>query len=359
MKRIAGVLPVVFIFITGYFFYLLKVNPDSDFYPNYDTILPSPTVTPTPSPELPESHIIPIRTHVFQTFNNCGPASLSMLLSYYDINISQKELGEKLRPYQHPRGDNDDKSVTLEELAMEAENYGFNSYHRPGGNIEILKRFIAEGIPVVIRTWLKADEDIGHYRLIRGYDDLTGEIIQDDSLENSNLRFTYDNILRLWKAFNYEFLVIAPQDKIPTAKAILSENEDRLTAWQNAKLNLEEDLRHEPDDMYTLFNLSVAHYHLGDFSKSIEYFERIEQRLPWRMLWYQIEPVEAYFRLKNYDRVFELTDKILNNYNRAFSELYFIRGNIYLEQGKSGPAKTEFEKAVKYNENFTPAFLAF
>jgi len=94
-------------------------------------------------------------------------------------------------------------------------------------------------------------------------------------------------------------------------------------------------------------------------SKSIEYFERIEQRLPWRMLWYQIEPVEAYFRLKNYDRVFELTDKILNNYNRAFSELYFIRGNIYLEQGKSGPAKTEFEKAVKYNENFTPAFLAF
>lgn len=74
------------------------------------------------------------------------------------------------------------------------------------------------------------------------------------------------------------------------------------------------------------------------------------------MLWYQIEPILAYQRLKDYKRVFQLTDKILNNYNRAFSELYYIRGEIFQEQGKRVLAKTEFEKAIFYNENFKPTF---
>ena len=31
--------------------------------------------------------------HVYQTFNNCGAATLSMILSWYGENVSQKELG--------------------------------------------------------------------------------------------------------------------------------------------------------------------------------------------------------------------------------------------------------------------------
>ena len=76
----------------------------------------SPTPTPT-LPPLPSQKILPNDYHVFQTFNNCGPAALSMELSYYGINISQQELVQDLRPYQNPQGDNDDKSVTLDELA--------------------------------------------------------------------------------------------------------------------------------------------------------------------------------------------------------------------------------------------------
>ena len=90
MKRIAGVFPVVFLFITGYFFYLLKVNPDSDFNPNYDTILPSPTVTPTPSPELPESHIIPIRT-----FNLTNPEEVRIAFSPQNLQWLTKAENRK------------------------------------------------------------------------------------------------------------------------------------------------------------------------------------------------------------------------------------------------------------------------
>ena len=106
--------------------------------------------------------------HIFQTFNNCGPAALSMALRFYGTNVSQAQLGQALRPYQIPGGDNDDKSVTLDELGEKAKEYGLIPYHRPMGNPQIVKQFIANDMPVIARTLTKPTEDIGHYRVIKG-----------------------------------------------------------------------------------------------------------------------------------------------------------------------------------------------
>ena len=48
-------------------------------------------------PEIPYSKVLPTSYHVFQTFNNCGPAALSMALSHYGIKKTQQELGNELR----------------------------------------------------------------------------------------------------------------------------------------------------------------------------------------------------------------------------------------------------------------------
>lgn len=319
--------------------------------------LPSNTPTPTPNPPLPlpSVKVIPLRHHTFQTFNNCGPASLSMQLSYFGINKSQQEIGAQLRPYQHPKGDNDDKSVTLEELAREAETYGLTSYHRPNGSTEMVKQFIAHDLPVVVRTWLKENEDIGHYRVIRGYDDTTQEFIQDDSLQGKNLRYSYEQMNALWEPFNFEYLVLVPKDKQELAQHILNENIDPEISWRQTMKRLEQQLQQNPNDRYALFNASVASYHLGDYANSALYFERVEQRLPSRMLWYQIEPIQSYYELGNYERVFSITNRILSNNNRAFSELYHIRGHIYKNQGNLGAARREFEFAIHYNRHFEPA----
>jgi hypothetical protein len=105
----------------------------------------SPTSNPTPSSttnHLLNSKIIPSRGHTFQTFNNCGPATYSMLLQYSGINVSQKELGDFLRPYQVPNGDNDDKSVSMEEIGEHARQYDLVPYHRPNGSIDLLKQLL-------------------------------------------------------------------------------------------------------------------------------------------------------------------------------------------------------------------------
>lgn len=327
---------------------------------NLKSSIINPKTSPFPTlPPIPLSKVLFTDYHIFQTFNNCGPAALSMALRFYGIDISQTELGNALRPYQVPNGDNDDKSVTLDELAEKSIEYGFIPFHRPMGNPKLVRQFIANGMPVITRTWTKPDEDIGHYRVIKGYDETAGVFIQDDSLQNKNLKYTYEEFNEIWKKFNYEYLVLAPKEKQKLAEQILGENKDVKIAWQNAVINSESELKLNQNDIYAGFNLSVSLYNIGNFKRSTEEFEKVEDKLPFRTLWYQIEPVISYQKLKKYDRVFEITDRILNNENRAFSELYYIRGEIYQEQGNIDLAKTEFEKAVFYNKNFKDAQKAF
>src|SRR3989338_10589327 len=220
-----------------------------------ETVISSPT--PTVTPILPHK-ILATDYHVFQTFNNCGPAALSMALRFYKVIVSQQELGQALRPYQVPGGDNDDKSVTLQELAEKSKEYGFIPYHRPMGNPEIIKQFIANDMPVMTRTLTKPNEDIGHYRIIKGYDETRGIFIQDDSLQNKNLEYIYADFNEIWKKFNYEYLVLVPQEKVVIAEQILGENKDAKTVWQNTVENAGNELLQKPNDIYARFNLSVA-----------------------------------------------------------------------------------------------------
>lgn len=312
----------------------------------------APQITPSLALQpIPAKKSLKSDYHIFQSFNNCGPASLSMTLSYFGINKSQEELGLALRPYQAPYGDNDDKSVTFDEIAKKAQEYNLIAYHRPNGSIDMLKKFIARDIPVITRTWLNIDEDIGHYRIIKGYDDTAKIIIQDDSFQGKNLEYSYDDFNLLWEKFNYEYLVLVPKNKKQSAEKIIGEDIDTKIAWKKAVTAAQEQLKKDPENIYTRFNLSIAHYNTDDYEKSVQEYEKIEYLLPWRTLWYQIEPIKAYYKLGNYDRVFSLTDSILNNENRAFSELYLLRGKIFQKQGNNELAKIEFENALFYNQN--------
>ena len=118
-------------------------------------------------------------------------------------------------------------------------------------------------------------------------------------------------------------------------------------AWQKSLLRAEKEARLDSDNVYPWFNLSTSYYHLGEYKKSVEAFEKVEVKLPKRMLWYQIEPILAYQKLGNYNMVFAIIQNILDGGNRAYSELYQIRGEIYLSQGENEKAREQFELALK------------
>ncbi len=340
------------------FFFILVLRDRSKLTDNNTSILTQPKTIPTPQsilPSLPTSKILQTSYHIFQTFNNCGPASLSMTLAFYGISVSQEELGKAIRPYQVVNGDNDDKSVTLDELADKAKEYGFIPYHRPNGSVTLMKQFIANDIPVITRTWLHKDDDIGHFRVVKGYDENTKQLIQDDSFQNKNLWYSYDDFTDIWKKFNNEYLVLIPKNKEEVAKQILGDNFDEKSSWDHAVTTITSEIEKDPNDIYNHFNLSVAYYHTENFREAIVEYEKVADKLPFRTLWYQIEPIQAYYEVGNYKKVFEITDTILNNQNRAFSELYIIRGDIYKKQGNMTASKAEYEKAVYYNQNLKEA----
>lgn len=305
------------------------------------------------------SALVSLPVHTYQTFNNCGPATLSMVLSFYGTRASQAELGNLMRPYQNPQGNNDDKTIFTSEFVRWAKSYGFEALSRRNGDIELLKTFTANGIPVVVKTWLRPNEDIGHFRVVRGFDEARGVIIQDDSYHGPNRAIPYDQSLSMWQPFNYDYMVVYSHEQKELVEAILAEEADERVAWENALRRAEKERELDPQNPYPVFNISVAAYHLGDYQRSVASFEEVEAKLPRRMLWYQIEPVQAYQKLGNYERVFAITDRILSRGNRAFSELYLVRGEAYLAQGQRERAREQFELALFYNKNFDSAREAF
>lgn len=307
--------------------------------------------------EIPSKELLKNNYHVYQTFNNCGPATLSMLLNYYGLAATQDDLGKQLRPFQNPQGDNDDKNVFLKEIGNKAEELGYVSYFRPNGTIDLLKEFVTNDIPVITITWLNEKEDIGHYRIITGFDDTTKFIIQDDSYQGPNKEFSYVDFTYLWQPFNYQYLVIVPKDKEEIVKQILGEEVDEEVAWKNTLDRATREAAFS-NSFYTTFNQSVANYYLNNNVESIQLYEEVKEELPRRMLWYQIEPILAYKETGDTNKALALIDEILSNNNKAFSELYLIRGDIYFDQGNLELAKNEYEKALLYNKNLEEAKTA-
>ncbi len=312
-------------------------------------------VEPVDIVQPPESYYLPATKFVSQSYNNCGPAAMSMVFASYNLDISQEELASKMRPYNFPYGGDDDKSVFPTEFVTTAKSYGFESIYRPNGDIETLKKLIANDIPVVVRTWLNPGEDVGHYRIIKGYDDAAQTFTQDDSYQGQGLTYSYQQVEEMWKPFNYSYILVYPKEKEATVSAILGENMDEKVAYQNALKRANEDLEKDSNDFYAEFNKSTAYYHLGDSKNSVESYDKIKDQLPDRILWYVYEPLYAYMQEGKYDRILTIAEGILNNGNKAYSELYQLRGEIYLNEGNKEAARSEFEQAVYYNSNFEPA----
>ena len=150
----------------------------------------SPTPEPTPTP-LPDYIALPPPSWEKQTINNCGPASLSMYLRYYGWEGDQSVISEIIKPLPQ------DRNVNIEEMAYYARTRAgwLNTEYRVGGDIEMMKAFLAEGIPVLIEEgfimeesgWPNDDRWAGHYLLLTGYDDGSQSFIAHDSFRGPSL----------------------------------------------------------------------------------------------------------------------------------------------------------------------------
>ncbi len=331
-----------------------------------DTSAATPSPTPVPLPQ--QVHIGGL-TVIPQQFNNCGPANLTLNLAHYGYIVDQLEVAAQIRPQY------EDRNVSPEELVHYVnEQTPLRAAVYSGGDIAVLKRLLANGFPVVIeKGYVPNDWQgwMGHYLTLIGYDDTTQEFTVLDTFlgpwDSSGLTESYDFIEAHWQHFNYAFfLVYPPEQETAVAALIGPELADPLTMWRHAAQTAQAETAVAAQNPYSRFNLGTSLTHLGQLTGDQAYFQNAATAydqartigLPWRMLWYQFQPYEAYLAVGRSDDALTLANATLSS-SGGLEEAYYYRGLAYLAQGNPDQARLDFQQAITWNPTFTPAQEAY
>ncbi len=353
-----------------------KPEIESVVLPEVKTLTPSPSSTTTPVIQvlptqiptaLPDSDILSGITHEYQSFNNCGPANLSMLLSYWGWDGDQRDTKGVLRPNE------DDANVMPEELQKYIQdNTDLRAILRFGGDIDLVKRLIAAGYPVIIEIGHHPPNDwwMGHYVIVSGYDDTRGVLITQDSLIMPDLPVAYTELqTRWWRDFNNVYLLAFPPEKEVEIASILGTDYD---PGENLQMTLQKTeselgLLTGRDLFFGYLNEAETLTRLGNFDEAVDVFDTAfnhyntldEEQRPWRVLWYRVKAYQAYYRTGHYQTVIDLAKTTLSMLNkRGLEESHYWRGMAFEASGEFDKARSDYEIALQLRPTYQEALDA-
>ncbi len=349
-----------------------------------ETPAPSPTPTVTSTP-LPEAVILDGVVYVDQhgRWNYCGPANLTMALKFWGWPGDRDEVAAVVKPgISDPdldfiqRGKLDKNVMPYEMANFVTDHTDFSIVTRSGGDIELLKRLIASGFPVLVeKGYYEADYTgkvawMGHYLYTTGYDDAAGEfIVQDAYLKpGKDMHVGYQDYIDGWRSFNYIFMVIYPPEREAEVYALLGPWADPTWADQNALQIAEQETQTQTgiDEFFAWFNKGTSHVNLLQYNEAGIAYDRAfelyaqlggdETQRPYRILWYQTGPYWAYFYTGRYQDTVNLANTTLYDTiaEPTLEESLYWRGQAFLALGRTAEATYDFQESVRLNPNFAP-----
>ena len=313
-----------------------------------------PTPHPVLAQPLPASFTLPGQIkHQWQTWNNCGPATITMATSYFGRPETQAQAAPVLKPNPN------DKNVTVEELGLYAQSLGLRADNLYLGDLNKLKRLVANGVPVVISMWYTPhpNDGLGHYRLLTGYDDAAQQLIFHDSFQapGVNVRLGYAAFDADWRVYQRAYMPVYSPDKAEIVAAIVGPDLDEAQLRQRAVVVAQEELSGKQNDAFAWFNVGTALTRVGRTAEAVQAFDRARALLlPWRMLWYQFAPFEAYLAENRPNDVLSLTQANLAQ-APELEESHYFRGRALELQGNKAGARSAYQTALQMNPKFTPA----
>lgn len=297
-----------------------------------------------------------------QKWNNCGPANITMALSFYGWQQNQDFAANYLKP-----GGREDKNVSpWEMVSFVNNNTQVRALTRVGGTLPLLKSLIANNIPVIIETGYTPEgyDWLGHYQTIVGYDDSFGIFWLYDSFlgagENGEgINEAYSYVDSNWRHFNRRFIVIYEPQREQLVRELLGEYADPQQAATIALETATAEANANPQDGHAWFNMGTSLTLLGDYSRAAIAFDRARREgLPWRMLWYQFEAFEAYYQDGRYNELMSLVDANLSNGANYVEETYYWQGKALAAMGNPNQAAVAFRTALRLNPTYEDAKVA-
>lgn len=305
---------------------------------------------PSPLPPPPAKHYISTMSHMYQKLNNCGPSSAAMAASTLGVKFDQFAAADVMK------GSYADKNVAAEELVSYLQSRGLKAVHRFNGNNTIIEQLASRDIPVIVEQWLLKPGDnelTGHYRVVRGYDQKTRVFTTNDSYNGPNFKIPYGQFDQWWRPFNRGYVVVYKPEQEEVVKQALGSDWDTARNYKGAVAVAEAEVK-SIGDGYSYFNLGTSETLVRNYANAeIAYNEALTHTFPPLFLWYQFGPLETYTEQGKYDKVFEMTNKLLATAGEV-EEARYYRGLVYLKQGQKDKAKVEFEKSVAANPRYLP-----
>ena len=313
----------------------------------------APAIHPALSQPLPPTVQLSGMRHQWQTWNNCGPATITMATSYFGRSETQAQAAAALKPNAN------DKNVGVDELAAYARSLGLRADNLYLGDLPRLKRLVANGIPVIISMWYTPhpNDGLGHYRLLTGYDEASQQLIFYDSFQapGVNLRLGYAAFDSDWRVYQRAYMPVYSADKADVVAAIVGADLDESQLRQRALGIAQEELAGKQNDAFAWFNMGTALTRLGRTAEAVQAFDRARALLlPWRLLWYQFAPFEAYLAESRFNDVLAMTGANLQQAN-DLEESHYFRGRALEGQGQKTQARAAYQAALQANPKFAPA----
>jgi hypothetical protein len=316
------------------------------------------TATDPAALQLPSNARIYGLRGVIQTWNNCGPATITMGLSYFGWTEEQTYAASFLKP------DAEDKNVTPGEMVnFVNQQTGVRAITRMAGNIDLIRAYIAGGFPVIVSIgYAPEGEDwLGHYRAIVGYDDARQEFFAYDSylgtgINGEGITISYRELDSVWQQFNRRFIVLYETQNEERVAQILGQRVDPIRAAELAVEIAQDEVETDPRNGFAWFNLGTSLLALERYEEAAIAYDRARQLdLPWRMLWYQFGPYEAYFQVGRYSDVIALVNANLNNGGAYVEETYYWQGQVFSAEGNTADALISFNRAIQANPLYDAA----
>jgi hypothetical protein len=310
-------------------------------------------------------------TRIQQTFNNCGPANLTQVLNWYGDDTTQTQAASYLKP--NP----EDRNVSPWQLSDYVNDFTeLRSTAHSGGTLEMIKRFLNAGFPVVVEKGYEpgttgATGWFGHYFTVLGYDEDKQEFYGLDSYvqpDPQGRTETFESLEEFWGHFNYTFYVVYEPDREAEVFQILGPDLlQPLKMWENAAIMAQADISENSDNAFAWFNLGTSLTRIGELIGDADFYQNgaaaFDQArsigLPPRKLWYEHRPYLAYMKVGRYDDMIELADAVLSTQGgRNVEETYLYKGHALLFQGDVRGAADAYRQALELNSNFYPAEIA-
>jgi hypothetical protein len=208
--------------------------------------------------------------HLWQSLNNCGPASVVMALSTFGIEADQEEARLALRGPDVRRGMGPGPvDPWVNQL------YGLRSVSRMNGTIDLIKHFVANGFAPMVTQWMQdpSISRIAHWRTVRGYDDDLKVFYVNDPMLGANVPLSYEWFNANWQPFSYRWMVLYQPTDASRVQQIVgpdwSETAMRDRFYARAKADA---LAQDTSSAWLAYG--EAAYQDGWFAEAVAAFER-------------------------------------------------------------------------------------